>query len=182
MRGLSTSINCAANLPAAEALEKHCKFNVEKVNDQSWFLYPHKWFGLAMTYFPKFYQDVKLIVKHCFEFSGVKDHKETTKTTVTQFHVKILCSIKKTMFGNVFYWYSTPWIILEPQVEHKSLKSVFLGSKAEAPTCGCFEGTSTSLRVPGDAKMVLEWAIKLKNRVINQERMFSTDIQPCGSS
>ena len=56
----------------------------------------------SMTYFPKFYQDVKLIVKHCFEFSGVKDHKETTKTTVTQFHVKILCSIKKTMFGNVF--------------------------------------------------------------------------------
>ena len=30
--------------------------------------------------------------------------------------------------------------------------------------------------------MVLEWAIKLKNRVINQGRMFSTDIQPCGSS
>ena len=27
----------------------------------------------AMTCFPKFYQDVKLIVKHCFEFSGVKD-------------------------------------------------------------------------------------------------------------
>ena len=48
----------------------------------------------------------------------------------------------------------------------------FLSSKAEAPDCGCFEGTSTSLRVPGDAKMVLEWAIKLKSRVINQERMF----------
>ena len=65
-----------------------------------------------------------------------------------------------------------------------SLEALFwsLGSKAEAPTCGCFEGTSTSLRVPGDAKMVLEWAIKLKNRVINQGRMFSTDIQPCGSS
>ena len=65
-----------------------------------------------------------------------------------------------------------------------SLEALFwsLGSKAEAPTCGCFEGTSTSLRVPGDAKMVLEWAIKFKNRVINQGRMFSTDIQPCGSS
>ena len=65
-----------------------------------------------------------------------------------------------------------------------SLEALFwsLGSKAEAPTCGCFEGTSTSFRVPGDAKMVLEWAIKLKNRVINQGRMFSTDIQPCGSS
>ena len=65
-----------------------------------------------------------------------------------------------------------------------SLEALFwsLGSKAEAPTCGCFEGTSTSLRVPGDAKMVLELAFKLKNRVINQGRMFSTDIQPCGSS
>ncbi len=65
-----------------------------------------------------------------------------------------------------------------------SLEALFwsLGSKAEAPACGCFEGTSTSLRVPGDAKMVLERAIKIKNRVINQERMFSTDIQPCGSS
>ena len=65
-----------------------------------------------------------------------------------------------------------------------SLEALFwsLGLKAEAPACGCFEGTYTSLRVPGDAKMVLEWAIKLKNRVINQERMFSTDIQPCGSS
>ena len=35
MQGLSTSINWMANHPAAEALEKHCKFNVEKVNDQS---------------------------------------------------------------------------------------------------------------------------------------------------
>ena len=35
MQGLSTSINCVANLPAAEALEKHCKFIMEKVNDQS---------------------------------------------------------------------------------------------------------------------------------------------------
>ena len=39
MQGLSTTINWAANLLAAEALEKHCKFNVEKVNDQSWFLW-----------------------------------------------------------------------------------------------------------------------------------------------
>ena len=29
--------------------------------------------GPAITCFPKFYQDVKLIVKHCFEFSGVKN-------------------------------------------------------------------------------------------------------------
>ena len=26
--------------------------------------------------FSQIYQDVKLIVKHCLEFSGVKDHKE----------------------------------------------------------------------------------------------------------
>ena len=59
-----------------------------------------------------------------------------------------------------------------PGASSRAQIAFFLGSKAEAPACGCFEGTSISLRVPGDAKMVLEWPIKLKSRVINQERMF----------
>ena len=37
----------------------------------------------------------------------------TTKTTVTQFHFKKVCQIKKRNFDNVFDWYPALWIILE---------------------------------------------------------------------
>ena len=135
MQGLSTSINWMANHPAAEALEKHCKFNVEKVNDQSWFLYPHNWFRFSNDMFSQILLRCEadcltlfwiLRGKGLGELNAITPKpKETTKTTVTQFHLKILCSIKKTMFDNVFDWYSTLWIILEPQLEHKPKKSVF---------------------------------------------------------
>ena len=138
MQGLSTSINWMANHPAAEALEKHCKCNVEKVNDQSWFLYPRKWFWSSNDMFSQISSRCEADCLTLFwilrgkgfgELNAITPNpKGTTKTTVTQFNVKILCSIKKTKFGNVFYWYSTLLIILEPQVEHKSLKSLFSGS------------------------------------------------------
>ena len=111
MQGLSTSINCAANLPAAEALEKHSKCNIEKVNDQSWFLYPRKWFWSSNDMFSQISSRCEADCLTLFwilrgkgfgELNAITPNpKGTTKTTVTQFNVKILCSIKKTMFGNV---------------------------------------------------------------------------------
>ena len=55
------------------------------------------------------------------------------------------------MFGNVFDIYSILWIILEPQVELKSLKSVFSGSP-----CTIFKVRARSLRKKEASKKQIE--------------------------